>query len=298
MYQKVLHFVKYNNAFTIIFVLVFFGFGISFAASPEIREGVYTSTETVASVDNSFIVAADLDNFNFNLRIKAITEDEKNYYAVYSYQTIAISDGFWQKQEAEKTLTVSKEALGGKDLGLYLAEELGENINYELSYLKRVQKLEKEKGESQKIVTTEYSGLIGKLLDPDEKVIDGYDPVIPEPAPQVPVEIKSNPAEVVVSVVPEHTESVVITTTENTTETITENIETVEISTSSSTEPSTESDPETFSLPAPEEMINEELVQEVVEELLQNQENSTSADPIITEDVAGTTTESVGAEAL
>lgn len=243
MREKLVHFIKYNNAFTVAFVICFFGFGISFAASPELRDSVYSSEETVVSVDNSLIVSADLDNFNFNLRINSVTEDEKNYYAVYSYQTLAIEDGFWQSKEIEKTLTVSREALDGKDLGLYVAEELGENINYELSYLKRVQKLEKEKGESQKVVTTEYSGLIGKLLDPKEKVIEGYRPVIPEPVLEVPAIVESNPAEVVVStpyIKPQ-------------------------------TEPQPEPAPEVISEPAPEEMIDEELVQEVVEELLQDQ---------------------------
>jgi len=178
--QKILHFIKYHNAFTIIFGIVFFGFGIGFAASPEMRDSVYSSKETVVSVDNSLVVSADLDNFNFNLRINSITEDETNYYAAYSYQTLTIEDGAWQNKEVGKIFEVSKELLNGKDLGLYVAQELGENINAERYYLKRVQELEKEKGESQKVVAIEYMGLIGKLLDPEEKVIEGYNPVIPE----------------------------------------------------------------------------------------------------------------------
>ena len=201
-YQKILHFIKYNTAFTIIFVILFFGFGISFAASPQVRDSVYSSAETLVSVDNGLIVSADLDNFNFNLRINSVTEDEKNYYAVYLYQTLVIENGFWQSKEIEKTMTVNKESLAGKDLGLYVAKELGENINSELSYLKRVQKMEKEKGESQKIVAVAYFGLIGKLLDPKEKVIEGYNPVIPEPVPEIAATVESNPAAVIVSTPP------------------------------------------------------------------------------------------------
>ncbi len=186
MYQKILHFIKYHNAVTIVFVMVFFGFGVSYAASPAVRDSVYSSEETVVSVDNYLIVSADLDNFNFNLRINSVTEDEKKYYTVYSYQTLAIEDGVWQNKEIEKTLKVNKEALDGKDLGLYVEEELGENIKYELSYLKRVQKLEKEKGESQKVVAVEYSGLIGKLLNSKENVIEGYVPVITPVITEVP----------------------------------------------------------------------------------------------------------------
>ena len=185
MWQKVLLFIRYNNAFAIAFVLLFSGFGITYAANPEVREAVYASREVVVSVDNGLIVSADLDNFNFNLVIQSITEDEKNYYVAYSYQTLAIEDGMWQTVTIEKTLTVSKEALGGKDLGLYAIKELAEVINYELFYLKKVQKIEQEKGASQKVVATEYSGLIGKLLNPKEEVIEGYNPVIPEPIPEV-----------------------------------------------------------------------------------------------------------------
>ena len=185
MYQKVVNFVRYNNAFAIAFFLLFSGFGITYAASPEVREGVYASKEVVVSVDNRQVVSVDLDNFNFNLVINSVTEDDKNYYAAYSYQTLAIEDGAWQTVTVEKTLTVSKEALDGKDLGLYATKELAEIINYELSYLKRVQKLEQEKGTSQKVVVTEYSGLVGKLLNPKEEVIEGYNPVIPEPIPEV-----------------------------------------------------------------------------------------------------------------
>ena len=257
MYQKVLHFIKYNNAFTIAFVIVFFGFGISFAASPAVRDSIYSSEETVVSVDNNLIVSAHLDNFNFNLRINSVTEDEKNYYAAYSYQTLAIEDGIWQSKEIEKTLTVSKEALAGKDLGLYVAKELGENINYELSYLKRVQKLEKEKGESRKVVAVAYSGLIGKLLSPKEEVIEGYTPVIPEPVPEVPATVESNPAAVIVSTLPTPTESGVGTPTSP------------EASVGASPLPVEEATSTPSSLPAPEQMIDEELVQEVVEELLQ-----------------------------
>src|SRR3989344_1149435 len=212
MNNGLLNFIKYNNTFTIIFVLVFFSFGISFAASSDLRDSVYSSEETAVSVDNSLIVSADLDNFSFNLRINSIIEDEKNYYATYSYQTLTIENSIWQSKEIEKTITVNKEALEGKDFGLHLAKELGENINYELSYLKRVQKIEREKGESQKIVTVEYSGLIGKFLDPREKVIEGYDPVIPEIVPETPVNIETNPEDVIVST--PYTEQEEDTTTE------------------------------------------------------------------------------------
>ncbi len=195
MYAKFAEFVKYNNAFTFIVMSLFFGFGISFAANPELREAVYASEETVVAADNGVILRSDLDNFDFNLKIDAVTEDEKNYYAAYSYRTLAVEDGVWRERQVVKNLTVSKESLAGGDFGLRVARELGENINYELSYLKRVKKAEEEKGESKKTVTVEYSGLIGKFLDPKEMVIEGYDPVVPEPVvpPAAPEAVASDP---------------------------------------------------------------------------------------------------------
>jgi hypothetical protein len=196
MSEKIINFIKYNNAFTIILGVCFLGSGVTFAYSTTVRDAVYSSSEIVTSVDNGLIISTNLDNFDFMLKINSITEDGKNYYAVYSYQTLMIEDGAWKVKNVEKTLTVNKEALDGKDLGLYASKELGDNINYELSYLKRVQKLEREKGESQKVVTTEYNGLIGKLLDPKEQVIEGYNPVIPEEVTSevsAPVELKPEP---------------------------------------------------------------------------------------------------------
>ena len=290
MYGKVLNFIKYNNAFTIILGLFFFGFGISFAADPAILDTVYSSQETVVSVDNSWIVSADLDNYNFNLRINSITEDEKNYYAAYSYQTMAIENGVWQNKEVSKILTVSKEALEGKDLGLHVAKELGENINYELSYLKKVQQLEREKGESQKIITTEYSGLIGKLLDPKEEVIEGYNPVIPEVIEEVPVTVEENPEMVIVSTqYPEKEQSSdqaqdsvrgpepsepqpASEETSDEARPIPDSV--LPQATPSEEEPDPQSPQEDTAIippPAPEQMVDEELIQEVVDALLQTE---------------------------
>ncbi|KKQ77859.1 MAG: hypothetical protein A3A96_00530 [Candidatus Zambryskibacteria bacterium RIFCSPLOWO2_01_FULL_39_39] len=265
MYQKILNFIKYNNAFTIIIGLLFFGSGVAFATSPDVRESVYTSSETVVSIDNSLIVSADLDNFNFNLRINSITEDEKNYYATYTYQTLVVENSIWQNKEIEKVLTVNKEALDGKDLGLYVAKELGENVSYELSYLKRVKALEKEKGESQKIVTTEYSGLIGKLLDPKEQVIEGYSPVIPEVVLEELATVESDPASVILST-PYYEPSDKSASTP--TEEHLQNAPQQESPTEPTSEEVVEEGVGDEVVPTPAEMVDEELIQEVVEELL------------------------------
>ena len=251
--QKVLDFIKYNNAFTILVGLFFFVSGVTFAASPDARSAVYASNETVVSVDNGLILATDFSSFNFNLRIGSVTEDSANYYADYSYQTFVIEDGIWKNKEISKTLTVNKEALGGKDLGLYVAKELGDNMNYELSYLERVQQIERQKGEQKKVVNIEYSGLVGKMLNPEQKVIEGYVPVIPEPLPETqketkPATVETNPAEVILTTPVSPPES---TTT----------VESVATSTSTSTSASQSTSGD---------VVDDTLVQEVVNNLLQN----------------------------
>lgn len=290
MLSKLLYFIQYHNAVTIVFVVLFFGFSVSFAASPEMREAIYSSTETVVSVDNGVLLAADLDAFNFNLKIRSVTEDDENYYALYSYQTLAVADGAWQAKEIEKIMTVGKEALDGRDLGLYLAEELGENISAELAYLKRVRLSEKEKGESQKIVAVEYAGLIGKLLDPSENVIEGYEPVIPEPAPEIPATVAVNPAEVVVSTqyapaadAPVGETESAVGAAEPQAEFAPEPERDFEQNSENQSPQSQDAVPaeEELSSPAPEAMVNEELVRDVVAELLREQATSTLETEVI-----------------
>jgi hypothetical protein len=243
MFGKILHFIKYNNAFTLMFVLCFFGVSAAYAATEGVPDSLYASATTVVAIDNGALLAADLNNFDFALRINAVTDDEKNYYADYSYHTFVVENGVWQVKDQSKTLTINKEALGDHDLGLYIAEELGENINAELAYLQRVQKLEREKGESNKVVTVEYSGLIGKILDPKTMEIEGYDPVIPEPTPETKPEYvpDQNPQDTVVST------------------------PYVEKNTPAPADTTVDTPP---TLPAPQEMIDEHLVQEVVGDLL------------------------------
>lgn len=188
--NKFLNFIKYHNAFSISISAILAISGVSLAASPEIRQDVtaalVSQRESVRSVDNARLLAADLERFNPALQIKEIAQDEDNYYIRYTFRTLAIGDSVWQEVRPEKTLKVSKKAIEGKDLGLYIAEELGEVIDYELSYLKEVKTTEQKKGRSQKVVAIEYAGLIGKFLNPEEKVFPGYEPVVKPPPPPEP----------------------------------------------------------------------------------------------------------------
>lgn len=300
MSDKILNFIKYNNAFTIIIVVCFLSVSLTFASSTTARENIYSSEEILVAVDNRLLLSTNLDNFNFNLRINSVTEDENNYFAQYSYQTLTIKDGIWQASEISKTLTIDKSSLGENDLGLYIAKELGENINYELASLGRVQKSERERGESQKIVAVDYSGLVGKLLDPKEMVIEGYTPVIPESFPMATEETEFIPDEVIVSV--QHPEPKPTNENEpskeisdgaaNTTETPIKQNETETPEPSASPEPTLETETSPTPTATPEqaiepdtesassgtttdeatsampELVNENLVQKVVEELL------------------------------
>jgi len=175
--QKFIHFIKYNNGFILILAIIFFSVGAVFAANPEI---LVSGKENIKSVDNSYILNVDLENFDFGLMIRSITEDDKNYYINYGYKTIYIQDYVWMDIQKEKNIVVEKDGLAGKDLGLYIVEQLNENIDNELAYLKEVQKMEMERGLTQKIVATEYSGLIGKFFNPGEKTFPGYQPVVLE----------------------------------------------------------------------------------------------------------------------
>ncbi|HUV47141.1 MAG TPA: putative metal-binding motif-containing protein [Candidatus Bathyarchaeia archaeon] len=187
--QKTINFIKYHNAFAIGVGVILLGSGVIFAASPGLREDVketlISTEELVRSIDNSRILVADLDNFDFALQVKKITEDNENYYVLYSYKTLALQDYTWQEVEKEKAFDVPKDALAGKDLGLYITEQLGQVIDNQLSYLKEVQEIEQKKGLTQKVVAVQYAGLLGKFLSSKEKVFPGYEPVIKPPVVEV-----------------------------------------------------------------------------------------------------------------
>ena len=159
MFQKFVNFIKYNNIAAIIISLVFGSVTASFAASPALRSSVYSSIDSIKSIDNHAIVSADLFNFNFDLKITSVTNDSINYFVSYSFKTLAIKDDVWQIVDMVRVLIVNKEDLGKNDLGIFAAKQLSDVINYELDFLKRTQKNEKDKGTTNKVITTEYSGL-------------------------------------------------------------------------------------------------------------------------------------------
>jgi hypothetical protein len=177
--QNFLNFVKYNNVLPISLFLVFGMSGAAFAA-PEVREAVYTTKEEIQGVDNSYVISADLNAHNFNFRITEVKEDSEHYYVTYTYSTIAIVEYVWQTTEITKLMTVSKKELTGKDLGLFVAKQLGEELAREFAFLNEAQEKERKAGTSARIVTTTYAGLIGQMLDPTQKEFPTYVPVVDE----------------------------------------------------------------------------------------------------------------------
>jgi len=181
--NKIVDFVKYHNAFTVGLALALFCTGAIFAASPEARDAVLSKEIiTVRGVDNSRIINADLENFDFQMKIENVAEDETNYYIDYSFQTLGVKNNVWQIIARANTMTVGKASIAGQDLGLYVQAQLANIAQNELAYLKQAQAAEREKGLTQIVRTTKYSGLIGLVLDMKNAVLPGYEPVVkPEP---------------------------------------------------------------------------------------------------------------------
>jgi len=135
------------------------------------------------------------------MQITNVLEDVENYYVDYEYNTLAIRDNAWQEITRTGTLTVSKQVLIGQDLGLYVAEELGEIIDSQLAYLKEVQEIENKKGQTFVRQTVQYTALLGLILDPETRQLPGYEPVIQLPEPMsVQVDPDSTPDKVPESV--------------------------------------------------------------------------------------------------
>jgi hypothetical protein len=175
--KKLLQFIKYNNAFTIIFALVLFSTGATFA-NEKVRDTVIGQTIiTKQGTDNTQIISANLNDFYMGLKIKSVKEDAQFYYVNFDYNAIDAKDGVWQTVKKEKNLNVSKSRLGDTDLGFYLAEELKQLTDREMAYMKEVQSIEKNKGAQKQTESVEYTGLKGLVFNNETKELVGYDPV-------------------------------------------------------------------------------------------------------------------------
>jgi|GEM_PF-681925 len=183
MLEKFIHFIKYNNATVIILALVLILGGGVFAAEPEAIGEKQTS---VQGYDNTALLSVDLDKFNMDFKIENIEQDEKYYYVTYGFLDLAAPDNAWQYQLSQRTQKISKKT--NQDLGAYMAKFLVKHYEARTRELKREKELAQAQGEQKRIEVTEYSGLVGRVLDLAGKVFPGYEPVVKRelPAPDLP----------------------------------------------------------------------------------------------------------------
>lgn len=178
-------FIQYNNGFLIILVVCILAFGSLSFASEEVRDATIGGKQVLAEgVDNTLLLEQNFEKFNMDFKITGILEDEESYTVSYSYVDFDIKDGVWQFIEKQGARKISKPFR--QDLGVYLAEQLRQEAQARLKELKKLQKDEREKGLTKVVQVTEYSGLIGKVLDLSAAVFPGYEPVkkveLPTPA--------------------------------------------------------------------------------------------------------------------
>ena len=190
MLKKIAKFIKYNTLAAVIIAIAFVAVASAMADEETRNKVIGEEIVEKSGVDNTALLAADLDNFDMEMKITGAMEDppeieDGNYYIDYQYKTLAIKDNVWQEVLVKKQMVVSKKSLAGRDLGLYVKEELGEIIDYQLAYLKKVQDSEAEKGRTVVLETTEYTGLIGMVLDTKTKELPGYEPVVKPVEPEI-----------------------------------------------------------------------------------------------------------------
>jgi hypothetical protein len=176
--NKFTHFLFYNNTIPILLGVLFLGSGAAFAASPEAREAVVDSETVVTAVDNSYLLETTITDSTVGVVIGSVTETDVEYYIEYQLSTIEPVDGAWQPVTRIKTLVVDKSVVVGQDLGLYAEEEIAEVHAAEVRLLKEAQTNERRAGLTPKVVTTEYSGLVGQFFDPNQEVFPQYNPQI------------------------------------------------------------------------------------------------------------------------
>jgi hypothetical protein len=174
MFKKALYFIKYNNFAIIIFALVFL-FGGSVFATETGQEIVIGKEVRIEGLDNTLLLSADLENVKMDFSIEKIETDDNNYYITYTFIDLTPVNNSWQYLLREKEMVVSKKI--NKDLGVYLGEELSEEYQSRIKELKKEQEQAKSQGETKRVEVTEYTGLIGKILDVSSRVFSNYNPV-------------------------------------------------------------------------------------------------------------------------
>ena len=178
MLERIIHFIKYNNAMIIILAMILILGGGALAAGPENIGQKQTSVE---GIDNTALLSVDLDTFNMDFKIENIKQDEKYYYVTYSYLDIVVLDNAWQYQLSQRTQKVSKRIK--EDIGEYMAKFLAKHYEARIRELKQEKDQAEAQGEMKRVEVTEYSGLVGITLDLAATVFPGYEPVVKKELP-------------------------------------------------------------------------------------------------------------------
>lgn len=171
-------FILYNNTFTLVMGFLLLGGGTALA-NEDVREAVASTViateERVQQIDNSLILNADIENYDFEMLVTGVSEDEWTYYVTYSYRTLEVHDGEWQEVQKEDTLTVQKSELRDWDFETYVTKQLAEIVAAQRMLLAETQSIEATIGQRGKVVERSYSGLVGRFLDPDVVIVDPRD---------------------------------------------------------------------------------------------------------------------------
>lgn len=176
--EKTKDIIRYNNITPLFLIVAFVASSSAFALTNEnVQNAIVNTTTKVLSVDNTYIANVNLTNYSPRVTILNVQENEDSYIVTYNFETIDNIDFVWKPVTVSRDLRVDKKVLGQyKDLGVFVTEELKQVIDQEKLKLLAIQEIEK-KNISQKVVATQYSGLIGKLLDENTEVLPGYVPV-------------------------------------------------------------------------------------------------------------------------
>ena len=177
--NRFLHFIQYHNAIPLAVTIVVMGASATFAATDP--QAIYSASQQTVAIDNTYIVGKDLSTYSPQVQITGVTEDSDNYYVAYNFSTIDLVNSVWKDTVKPETMTVSKADLGPyRDLGVYVTQQLKQNVDRELARLKDTQEIER-KNVSQKVVATTYGGLVGKFLNSSTETLPGYTPVVAGP---------------------------------------------------------------------------------------------------------------------
>lgn len=177
--KSILNFFKYHNAVPLLSAVVVLGAGVTLAASPELRQSVFSPGSPEApkilppeKTDTTNLLAINPGKYDFGLRIDAINEDPETYFVSYSYKTLEVVDGAWREVRKSEKLTIPKKLLGKRDLKEYLSDQIGQVVDRQIAYLTEVQSSVSGKAAS-KSAAKEYASLIGKGVDVKQAVPSG-----------------------------------------------------------------------------------------------------------------------------